>query len=78
MNRNSHHHNGHARPVDTVLQSFDDYQLYIGDQGSNQYSGVDGDMNIAFGRSGNDRLFGRSMDDDLIGGDGNDHLTARA
>lgn len=58
-----------------MIQTFDDYQLYIGDDSSNHFSGPSSDMNIAFGRGGNDQLSGASMDDDLIGGAGNDVLT---
>lgn len=63
---------------DTTIRTFDDYQLFIGNEKSNQYSGSDRAMDIAFGRSGNDRLNGRGMGDDLIGGKGNDVLQGAA
>jgi Ca2+-binding RTX toxin-like protein len=61
-----------------TLQSFDDYQLYIGTERANHFGGPDADMTIALGRAGNDRLRGGAMDDDLIGGRGNDHLIGGA
>lgn len=77
MNRADHKHDHHEND-DTVHQTFDDYQLYIGDGHSNHDVGPSGDMTIAFGRGGNDQLSGASMDDDLIGGAGNDVLTGAA
>jgi serralysin len=57
-----------------TLQSFDDYQLYIGTARSNHFAGSDASMTVAFGRGGNDHLQGGAMDDDLVGGKGNDRL----
>ncbi len=65
-----HHHSGD----DITVQTFDDYLLFIGDRHSDRLTGADEQMNIAFGRAGNDHLVGGAMDDDLIGGSGNDRL----
>ncbi|MFN5686016.1 MAG: calcium-binding protein, partial [Bradyrhizobium sp.] len=65
-----HHHSGD----DITVQTFDDYLLFIGDHHSDRLTGADEQMNIAFGRAGNDHLVGGAMDDDLIGGSGNDRL----
>lgn len=56
----------------------DDYSLYIGNQKSNQLPGADDQMNIAFGRGGNDQLIGGAADDELVGGAGNDILLGAA
>ncbi len=61
-----------------ALQSFDDYQLYIGTDRANHFAGSDADMNVAIGRGGSDHLQGGAMDDDLVGGKGNDHLVGGA
>lgn len=72
-----HHDEGGLKPH-AVPKEFDGYQLYVGDGRSNQYAGSAGEMDVVFGRSGNDRLSGAGMGDDLIGGDGNDHLSGGA
>ncbi|MGX9948520.1 calcium-binding protein (plasmid) [Bradyrhizobium denitrificans] len=78
MNRNFQHHGHHPGDDDTTSGMFDDYQLYIGDERPNHFSGGDAVTNIAFGRGGNDSLVGSTMGDDLIGGAGNDHLSGGA
>jgi len=59
-------------------QSFDDYQLYIGNEHANRFTGSDPETTIALGRAGGDHLRGGSTDADLIGGNGNDHLIGGA
>ena len=59
-----------------TVRSFDDYQLYIGNDRANHFAGSD--MTVAIGRGGSDHLQGGAMDDDLIGGKGNDHLVGGA
>lgn len=61
-----------------AVQSFEDYQLYVGNHRANHFAGSDADMNIAIGRAGSDHLQGGTIDDDLVGGKGNDHLAGGA
>lgn len=72
MRSKSHH------GTQPTLQSFDDYQLYIGTERANHFTGSDSDMTVALGRADSDHLRGGSLDDDLIGGKGNDHLIGAA
>jgi serralysin len=80
MSSKQHPHGRHGRPDDEgiISQSFDGYQLYIGDGRSNQYTGLDNKIDIAFGRGRNDHLAGGGMADDLVGGAGNDRLNGAA
>lgn len=70
MSNKSGRHNewnpGHGG--DTTIQTFGDYELFVGNSHPDRYEGSDAKTDIAFGRSGNDALTGAGRGDDLIGG----------
>lgn len=79
MNNTRHmHHHGIRHTDGLTYQSFDEYQLFVGNDRSNHDRESHAAMDIAFGRAGNDHLSGGGMGDDLMGGAGNDQLAGSA